>query len=81
MANTNIISSLLEHCRRHEAGEITATQLEDEIESHAQALEGLSSQEIGRFRDFAARLVHAQFEDATSSVLGEFRTWLASLAK
>jgi hypothetical protein len=75
------MSSLLEHCRRHVTGEITATQLEQEIKSHAQALEGLSSRDIDRFRDFAARLVHAHFEGATESVMAEFRAWLHSLTQ
>jgi len=76
MANSDIISRILEHCRQHEAGEITATQLESEIEAHAQALEGLSTADISRFRDFSARLVRAHFDDTTAAVMAQFRSWL-----
>jgi hypothetical protein len=76
MANSDIIAAILEHCRRHEAGEITATQLEQEIESHSQALERLSTADISRFRDFASRLVRAHFDNTTPIVMAEFRTWL-----
>jgi hypothetical protein len=76
MANSDIISAILEHCRRHEAGEITATQLESEIEAHAQALEGLSTAEIFLFRDFNVRLIDAYFDDTTPTVMAEYRSWL-----
>ena len=76
MGNSGIISQILENCRRHEAGEITATQLEQEIESHCQALEGLSTADISRFRDFSFRLVHAHFDDTTPTVMAEFRSLL-----
>jgi hypothetical protein len=80
MANSDIISRILEHCRRHEVGEITATQLEREIEAHSHALEGITGQDISRFRDFGTRLVHAHFDDTTASVTAEFRAWLRSLS-
>ncbi len=76
MANSDITSQILWHCRRYEAGEITPTQLEQEIEGHCQALEGLSTADISRFRDFSARLVHAHFDDTTLTVMAEFRSWL-----
>jgi len=79
-ANSRIISQILGHCRRHEAGEITATQLEGEIEAHSPALEGITSRDISRFRNFSARLVQAHFDDTTASVMAEFRAWLTSFS-
>jgi hypothetical protein len=81
MANAGIIASILGHCRRHEAGEITATQLESQIEAHAEALEGLSSADRCRFRDFSARFVYAQFDDITPTVMTEFRSWLKMILR
>lgn len=80
MANADIIPGILEHCRRHDAGEITATELEREIEAHSQALEGLSTADISRFRVFIARLVHAYFDDTTAAVIAEFRSCLRLLS-
>ena len=80
MANADIISQILEHCRRHEAGEITATELEREIDAHSEGLEGISTANISKFRDFSARLVAAYFDDRTAEVMLEFRTWLRLFA-
>lgn len=59
VANSPIVSRILELCRAHEAGDISATRLEREIEAHAQALEGITLHDIHRSRDFSVRLVHA----------------------
>ena len=72
---------MLDHCRRHLAGVITATELERQILDHADALEGMKSSDTSPFTDFGYKFVEAQFDDGTTVVLTEFEFWLAQLTE
>lgn len=88
MANSDIVRRMLQIVGNHEAGRITSSDVEREIENCMQALEKIDLHEIHESRVLTYRLVTAWFcdgdeqfgaeEDATT-VRGEMRTFFRSL--
>lgn len=72
----------------YEAGRISPEQVENSLESHMQALEGIGLSSIHQTRTFSHRLVSAHLSDGemefkdderVEAVIAELRTFIRSL--
>ena len=63
MANSDIVRRMRQIIDDHEAGRITSSDVEREIEKHMQALEGIGLPEIHESRNLTYRLVTSWFND------------------
>jgi len=88
MSNFSVIKRMLDSIEKYESGKLTATDLEQSLETHMRALEGIGSREISASRDLAYRIVKAHLVDdaqefegdeKVSEVVGELRQFLRSL--
>ena len=88
MANSLIIQRMLDAIKEFEARKLSASNLEESLEMHMQALEQIGSQEINVSRRFGYRIVAADLADGeqefegdekVSTVLNELRRFLRSL--
>lgn len=88
MSNSNIIARL--HCLldEYEAEEIQPTQLEKAVQSHMEAIEGLSYEQMKRADLLCYRIVTADLRDgdevsiapdAVEEVLSDFRKFIDQL--
>ena len=63
MANSDIVRRMLRLIDDHEAGRLTSSDVEREVEQHMRALEKIDLREIHQSRDLTHRLVTAWFND------------------
>jgi hypothetical protein len=63
MANSDIVWRMLQIIDDHEAGRITSSEAEHEIENHMQAMERIGLPEIHQSRNLTYRLVTSWFRD------------------
>jgi hypothetical protein len=88
MANSDIIASMLRTVDDYEASRVWPEEVEKSLESHMQALEGISLPSVHSVRSFTHRLVAAHLSDGETefkddervqNVLAELRRFLRSL--
>lgn len=88
MANSDVVRRMLQIIDDHEAGRVTSSDVEREIENHMQALEKIGLDEIRESRDLTHRLVYSWFTDGdvdfgdeedAAAIRNEMRNFFRSL--
>lgn len=88
MSNSSVIKRMFDSIQKYEAGKLTSENLEQSLETHMKALEGIGSHEISASRKLAYRIVAAHLSDGeqefkddekVSKVLDDLRQFLRSL--